>query len=90
MHTSSKGWPDLRAMRRSLPDSVSLKMIERAVMTKPHFAPEPDAEHERPWEPRQEEAMEAREHRQGQAEAIDHGRHGEDRSRPITVVRKNR
>ena len=77
-------------MRRALPGRASLKTIERAVMTKPHFALEPDAEHERPWEPRQEEAMEAREHRQAQAEEIDHGRHDEDRSRPITVVRKNR
>jgi hypothetical protein len=34
--------------------------------------------------------MEAREHRQAQAEEIDHGRHDDDRSRPITVVRKNR
>ena len=59
-------------------------------MTKPHFAPEPAADQERPWEPRQEEEQDAREHRQSQAEAIDHGRHGEDRSRPITVVRKNR
>jgi len=59
-------------------------------MTKPHFATEPAADQERPWEPRQEEELEAREHRQAQAEEIDHGRHGDDRSRPITVVRKNR
>ena len=59
-------------------------------MTKPHFAPETDADQKRAWEPHQEEVIEAREHRQAQAEEIDHGRHDEDRSRPITVVRKNR
>jgi hypothetical protein len=59
-------------------------------MTNPHFAPEPDADQKRAWEPHQEEVIEAREHRQAQAEEIDHGRHEEDRSRPITVVRKNR
>lgn len=59
-------------------------------MTKHHFEPEPDAKQERHWEPHQEEVLEAREHRQAQAEEIDHGRHDEDRSRPITVVRKNR
>ena len=59
-------------------------------MTKPHFAPEPDADQKRAWEPHQEEVIEAREHRHAQAEEIDHGRHDEDRSRPITVVRKNR
>lgn len=59
-------------------------------MTKPHFAPEPDADQKRAWEPHQEEVIEAREYRQAQAEEIDHGRHDEDRSRPIMVVRKNR
>jgi hypothetical protein len=59
-------------------------------MTKPRFAPEPDADQKRAWEPHQEEVVEAREHRQAQAEEIDHGRYDEDRSRPITVVRKNR
>ena len=59
-------------------------------MTKPHFAPEPDADQKHAWEPHQEEVIESREHRQAQAEEIDHGRHDEDRSRPITVVRKNR
>ncbi len=59
-------------------------------MTKPHFAPEPEADQKHAWEPHQEEVIEAREHRQAQAEEIDHGRHDEDRSRPITVVRKNR
>ena len=59
-------------------------------MTNPHFEPEPDAKQERHWDPHQEEVLEAREHRQAQAEEIDHGRHDEDRSRPITVVRKNR
>ena len=59
-------------------------------MTKPHIAPEPDADQKRAWEPHQEEVIEGREYRQAQAEAIDHGRHDEDRSRPITVVRKNR
>lgn len=34
--------------------------------------------------------MEAREHRQAQAHEMDHGRHDDDRSRPSTVVRKNR
>ena len=59
-------------------------------MTKPHFAPEPNADQKRAWEPHQEEVIVAREYRQAQAEEIDHGRHDEDRSRPITVVRKNR
>jgi hypothetical protein len=59
-------------------------------MTKYHFQPELDPQQKRPWEPHQEEVLEAREHRQAQAEEIDHGRHDEDRSRPITVVRKNR
>ena len=59
-------------------------------MTKPHFAPEPEADQERPWEPREEADLEARDYHQAQAEEIDHGRQHEDRSRPITVVRKNR
>jgi hypothetical protein len=59
-------------------------------MARPHFEPEPDSKQERHWEPHQEEVLEAREHRQAQAEEMDHGRHDEDRSRPITVVRKNR
>ena len=59
-------------------------------MTKSQFEPDPDFNQERPWEPHEEEVIEAREHRQAQAEEIDHGRHGEDRYRPITVVRKNR
>jgi hypothetical protein len=77
-------------MRRGPVCRASLKTIEHVAMTKPNFTPEPDAEQERPWEPHQEEVLEAREHRQAQAEEMDHGRHGEDRSRPITVVRKNR
>ena len=54
------------------------------------FAPEPEAEEQRPWEPQHEREIEARQHQEAQAHEPDHGRHGEDRSRPSTVVRKTR
>jgi len=59
-------------------------------MSTHHIAPKPQAGQQWAWEPHQEEDIEAREQRQAQAHEVDHGRHNDDRSRPITVVRKNR
>ena len=42
------------------------------------------------WKPPEEQEKDAREHQAELHQETDHGRHNVDRSRPETIVRKNR